>query len=38
MGRVGSDATLVRCVIGIEGVVPNGADLVDARIPDPEAQ
>jgi mannose-1-phosphate guanylyltransferase len=38
MGRVGSDVTLVRCVIGREGSVPSGTDALDVRIPDPEAQ
>lgn len=38
MGHVGSDATLVRCVVGLDGIVSSGADLSDARIPDPEAQ
>jgi mannose-1-phosphate guanylyltransferase len=38
MGRVGNDATLVRCVVGLDGEVPSGADLLDARVPHPEAQ
>lgn len=36
MGRVGSDVSLVRCVIGQDGVVAHSAQLIDARIPDPE--
>jgi hypothetical protein len=29
---------LVRCVVGLDGQVPSGAVLSDARIPNPEAQ
>ena len=35
MGTVGSGASLVDCVIGIDGVVQPNAQLVGARVPDP---
>lgn len=37
MGTVGEGASLVDCVIGVEGQVAAGSSLVGARIPDPEA-
>ena len=35
MGTVGSGASLVDCVVGIDGVVQPNAQLVGARVPDP---
>ena len=35
MGTVGAGASLVDCVIGIDGVVQPNAQLVGARVPDP---
>ncbi len=35
MGAVGSDAVIVDCVIGAQGLVPDGATLEHARVPAP---
>lgn len=38
MGEVGSDVSLRGCVIGKDGKVSSGSELIDVRIPDPEAK
>lgn len=35
MGRVGADAELHRSVVGVDGVIPDGARVLDSRVPEP---